>query len=323
MKEEYESLYLSDLQREFVEYIRSTRRSRANATFTMNVFGNYIEETGLDFLRFKVKQAQEFQSYLVTYTEDGKIKYAKQTVSHAVTTMRLFYGFLKEKGLVHANPFLEVKQVRTGKRLPKDLLREEETEKLLRYFSRFFEGETLIEKRQRYKAHVVCELLYSTGMKIGEAKGLKPADIDFAGNVVYVFGTHGKRACILNDYAARVLKLFLESREIIYTGPNYAGGQADLSLLFASKSQLSRTVNEELKKACRKTGLKEITTLAIRSAVGFHLLRGGCDIRYIQEILGHKELANTGKYLKVEKRDLKAVLDRYHPRILRGRDETL
>jgi integrase/recombinase XerD len=314
---------LAELQQEYIDHITKTRRSKANATFTMGVFAEYIRETGLDYLRFKVKQAQEFQSWLVTCTEDGKIKYAKQTVSHAVTTMRGFYSFLKEKGLVPANPFLEVKKVKTGKRLPKDLLTEDEMQTLLNHFSHFWQGETLIEKRQRYKAHVLCELLYSTGMTIGEAKRLVPRDIDCDKKVIHVTGTNRDRECLLNDYTVSVLKYFLKSRESIYVGPNYTGGQANLDLLFASKWELSKTVNAELKKACKALKLKKITTQAMRHAVGFHLLRGGCDIRYIQEILGHRELRDTQKYLKVEKKDLKAVLDAYHPRTMRKQDETL
>lgn len=313
---------LQMLQQEFIEYITETRRSRANATFTMGLFAQYIEETHLDFLAFRIKKAQDFQSYLVTKTENGKVKYAKQTVIHAMSTMGLFYSLLKKKGLVHSNPFLEVKKVRVEKKLPKDLLTEEEVQKLLHYFSHFWEGETVIEKRQRYKAHVLCELLYSTGMTIGDVSRLKPCDIDFERKVViinspYRNGTYRKRECILNDYTSEVLKHFLKIREAIYTGPNYVGGQANLELLFASKVEVSRFINRELKKGCKKTGLKEVTTRNIKDALAFHLLRGNCDIRYIQEILGHVEIENTQKYLKVEKSDLKDVLDTYHPRSMR------
>ena len=59
-----------------------------------------------------------------------------------------------------------------------------------------------------------------------------------------------------------------------------------------------------------------MTTHHFRHAVGFHLLRAGCDIRYIKEILGHEELGTTQIYTKVDKLDLKKVIDEFHPRKL-------
>jgi site-specific recombinase XerD len=66
--------------------------------------------------------------------------------------------------------------------------------------------------------------------------------------------------------------------------------------------------NEELKQ------YGEYTTHFFRHSVGYHLLKAGCDIRYIQEILGHERLRSTEVYTKVDKEDLLGVIDKYHPR---------
>ena len=82
---------------------------------------------------------------------------------------------------------------------------------------------------------------------------------------------------------------------------------------------LKLKTNRALAEISGRLGYKKLTTHSFRHSVGFHLLRAGCDIRYIQEILGHKKLATTEVYTKIEKDDLKRVLDKYHPRQFRGK----
>jgi site-specific recombinase XerD len=60
--------------------------------------------------------------------------------------------------------------------------------------------------------------------------------------------------------------------------------------------------------------LPEFTSHGFRHCVGYHLLRAGCQVRYIQEILGHEHIQSTEVYTKIDKENLKAVLDQYHPR---------
>jgi integrase/recombinase XerD len=79
-------------------------------------------------------------------------------------------------------------------------------------------------------------------------------------------------------------------------------------------------VNAELAKAVKKLSMKRITSHVFRHAFGFHMLRAGCDIRHIQAFLGHESLSSTEVYTKVEKEDLKRVIDTYHPRRWRKAD---
>ena len=77
---------------------------------------------------------------------------------------------------------------------------------------------------------------------------------------------------------------------------------------------LIEKLNNFLNKESEKLGLGHFSSHNFRHALGYHLLRSGCDIRYIQGILGHKELNTTQIYTKVDKDDLKEVLEQYHPR---------
>jgi site-specific recombinase XerD len=303
---------------EFLDYITASgKKVRANCTFGLSLFKSYIDDSGIDFLKVKVKHAQDFQSYLMSQLDnEGQIKYSKNTVIGAVSGANYFYSFLKEKNLVYSNPFLIVKKIKKKKGIPQDLLNEEDMNKLLTYMSNFWKGKNVFEKRQLYRAYLVVELLYSTGMTVTELKTIRLSNLDLEKNIVTVSGVyHENRDCILNDYMAKLLKIYIEKvRPFYFVGSNYKAGQNDLTLLFGCSTELPRTVNRIVKKACEKLGVVQVLLKNIRFVVGYHLVRGGCDIRYVQEIIGHKSLDTTSLFLKVEKEGLKNVLDKYHPR---------
>jgi site-specific recombinase XerD len=86
-------------------------------------------------------------------------------------------------------------------------------------------------------------------------------------------------------------------------------------LFFLDYDNLARATNAELARACREAGVHAITSHGFRHALGYHLLRAGCTLRYIQAILGHKHLADTEVYTKVDAEDVKRVFDECHPRV--------
>jgi integrase/recombinase XerD len=179
-------------------------------------------------------------------------------------------------------------------------------------------GRTLTEKRQLYKAHVIGELMYSTGMRVNEVASLKEKDINFYRGIVTVYDskTGKKREAILNTFAGKVVEIYVnQTRPFVMFGKN----NADTALLFGAKTNLRTWLNGILDRESKNLGLGKFTTHNFRHAVGYHLLRGGCDIRFIQEILGHEALHSTQVYTKVDKEDLKNVIDTYHPRTMRAR----
>lgn len=91
----------------------------------------------------------------------------------------------------------------------------------------------------------------------------------------------------------------------------------------ADKSRLAIVLNAELKKVCTEMEIPVITSHGFRHSLGTHLLRAGCDMRYIQIILGHESLGSTQVYTKVDKDDLKRSLDAFHPRKYQNNDEKL
>ena len=231
-----------------------------------------------------------------------------------------FYDYLKKMKLIHSNPFPEVKRIKTGTVLPKNILNESEMNAFLAHLKRFGKGSDLARRKGMYKAHVVSELMYSTGARINEVMKLKAADIDFTRGTVRITDskTAQVREGVLNSYAEKVLRIYVEEmRDYVIFGMN----NGDAGLLFGSKAHLKTWLNGILGEEIESLGFGRFTSHHFRHAVGYHLLRGGCDIRFIQEILGHRLLATTQIYTKVDKDDLKSVIDEYHPRTLKGHEQ--
>jgi site-specific recombinase XerD len=163
----------------------------------------------------------------------------------------------------------------------------------------------------------VAELMYATGLRIAEVADLKPADIDFEKGLVHVHaGKMGiDRVCFLHDYAALLVRLYLdEFRDLTFNRWNRENGH----LLFGTKwSNFEKTINKVLKRVSQDMGRPPFTSHKFRHCLGFHLLRSGCDVRYIQAILGHKLLRNTEVYTQVDKDALQEVFERCHPRTYR------
>ncbi len=286
-------------------------KSYHKVKYLVKVFINYIEEQELKINEIKHKEAQNYQTYLTTLTkEDGTIHYAKTTITDMISVTRNLYNYLKSINLVCSNPFLSIRLLKKENKLLRNIPNEEKLVKLLNKLKEFWKFKSL--QKPIYKTHVIAELMYSTGLRISEVAELRIEDIDFEKSIVVVRnGKNGKeRKAYLNEYAGKVLKIFIEMKSVINLESK------DSSKLFGVKDGdgLSQYVNNYLKKVGKEFCLDNFTSHNFRHSLGFHLLRRGCDMRYIQLILGHDDLKSTMLYTKVDKTDLKSELDKYHPR---------
>jgi site-specific recombinase XerD len=302
---------------EFLESCRAEGRSpRSLKEFRTRVpkLFAYLEEHGLDFLSLRPKEAQGYVGWLSSYRTAAGTVYTARSVAAAVKTARAFCDYLRKRGIAASNPFAETRRVRPEKKLPRGILKEAEMERLLEELGRFDECGHLKAVIGRYRAHVVAELQYATGLRVSEVAGLSVADVDFSRSLVHVRGGKGgyERIAYLGEYAREVLRLYVERvREKSFNASN----RRNDGLLFGARYEwLGKAMSQELEKACTEASLPRIRSHGFRHAMGSHLLHSGCPIRYIQSLLGHRHLKNTEVYTKVEKEDLKEVVDRCHPR---------
>jgi len=315
MNEKYEKLFL--------EYLNQARLAGHTVQGLIGLrnrvpkFFTFLEERDLAIHEVGIREAQDYQGWLISTGRKDGGEYSPKTVNAYLIAVTNFYEFVKRKGLVASNPFKEIKKMRINKKLPRNLLKEDQMNLFLEKLAQYDEEDSLKTKITRYKVHVVAELLYATGIRISEAANLKPEDINFTKSTITVKeGKGGKtRTAWLNDYAKEVLRLYVEQmRELVFNEWNERNGT-----LFGVKWQaFEKIVNRVLKKTAKELSFPKVSPHSFRHAVGYHLLRAGCNIRYIQEILGHKLLRNTEIYTKVDKEDLKVVLDTCHPRKFRS-----
>jgi len=289
------------------------RRQRTLDEYKMGItkLFNYLEETDLEFAEVNITEAQAFQGWLI---DQGNLKqggYTDGTIAYYVKVAGSFFDYLKHGKQVYSNPFKEIRKVKEKKKLPKNVLKENEMHKLLQTLAAF-DDEDLRASKHKYRMHVVAELMYSTGMRINEASNIQLADIDFNAGTILLRETKDKKehTVFLNDYAKEVLELYVkEMRPVILSV------KADKKKLFGCSTRvLKHLFNQELKRACSKAGLAPISSKGFRHAFGYHFLRAGCDMRYIQALLGHSQLTSTEKYTKVDKEDLRNIIDKFHPR---------
>lgn len=309
-----------EIQKQFMDYIKKTCKSKEYLSYSMKLFYGYLTETDIDYSCLSVKQAQDFQSWLMALTKkDGTVRYSSASVINVVNTTKRFYEYLKDTGCVYSNPFYQIKKVHKKKELPKDIHDEESVCKILICLKEFWKGKNLQEKKDFYRTHIIAELMYSTGLTIGEVKRLVSSDIDFTRNVIIIKdGFRGvDRECVLNEYASGVLKIYVKKmRHYLYASPNYNGAR---HLLFCSGTQLKKFVNTTLARAAKRIKAKPFTTKDFKHSLALHLVKAGCDARYVQEIVGHGRLNTTQKYVRIEKEELRNVLDKFHPRHFRRR----
>jgi integrase/recombinase XerD len=268
----------------------------------------YLEERQLPFDRVGREEAEEYLLWVQKRRGGGRT-YSRGSLANFLKPVKAFYRYQEKKGSVHSNPFAFPRKRSDEKKVIRHVLKEREMKLLLDRLRCFYLGKRH-EKRSRYVAHVACEVLYSTGMRLGELSELLVYDIDLERKEILLRKTKNghPRKVFLNEYTAGVLRIYLTQIRPLLVPPD------EETLLGKNKNSLRKALYHMLEKVCAEAGIKRITCHGFRHAFGYHFLSSGCELRYIQNLLGHRYIGSTEIYTKVEKEDLKKVLDTYHPR---------
>jgi site-specific recombinase XerD len=256
-----------------------------------------------------VQDALEYKAAVAgTVTKDGNALSAG-TCCNRLKAGRTFFKFLVTSGRRDSNPFYAVSYPRIPEHINRNVLTEAQMNVLLERLRKFTDVES-------YKAHVIAELLYATGLRIAEAASLVPKDIDVKSRLVYVKeGKGGKsRSAFLTGYACEVLERYLAQGRNMVLRCYYGHRPQGHTLFCVGVRRLQQEIGEALQKTCHELELPVITSHGFRHSLGTHLLRAGCDMRHIQVILGHDKLRSTQVYTRVDRDDVKRSLDAHHPR---------
>ncbi|MFA6317908.1 MAG: site-specific tyrosine recombinase/integron integrase [Elusimicrobiota bacterium] len=232
----------------------------------------------------------------------------RNSVLRKISTLRSLVRYWLEHGVVKDDPFTRITSPKKEAKLPK-FLTESEMEGLL-------DADAGLAPEVRERDRAILELLYSSGLRRSELSSLNCGDVDFLSGLVRVFGKGRKERIVpVGTRALSRLRDYLRRRG----GDPEAGGRLPGSAPLFVNARGGRMTDAGvawvLKRWLRRVQtFKRVTPHAFRHSFATHLLDRGCDLRQVQEMLGHKSLATTQIYTHVSLERLKKIYDEAHPR---------
>jgi integrase/recombinase XerD len=237
-------------------------------------------------------------------SELQRVGLAPASIARMVSALRGWFRFVNQGSLGGGDPLRDVVSTRRGQRLPKTLTKQE-IEALLDLPAR----PTAEDQRDR----AMLELLYASGLRVSELVGLQLAHLDLQVGCLRVFGKGSKERVVPMTQAARdLLRDYLEQGR-----PALLKGRPARAVFVSRRARpLTRQACWKLlRQRARRAGIaKTISPHMLRHSFATHLLEGGADLRAVQTMLGHADIATTQIYTHVERSRLKQIHRRYFPR---------
>jgi len=256
-------------------------------------------DRGLDAL-----ESRELRDFVI----EAQQRFGRRTLHNHVSGLRAFFNFWMRRGRVRRNPFLGVPLPKLERRLPQ-FLTEEQMVRLLAGPQRLLQNES-IDAFTACRDRLVMELLYGAGLRVSELTGLNYGAVDLASGVARVLGKGRKeRLCPLGRVATALLGKFKAefARAVRPESPIVVNAR--------HQRMPVRQVQLLLKRYLALAELPmDLTPHKLRHSYATHLLNAGADLRLVQELLGHAQLATTQVYTHVSVARLKEVYAKAHPR---------
>lgn len=264
--------------------------------------------------------AREIRAWLV----ELRATRSPATIGRKLVSARGFFRFLIREGRVETDPTVGLSTPRLPRRLPRplsvddcDVLVESDPAAGSRPHSRSsVESNSPLASLRRLRDRTMIEVLYGTGVRVGELVALDVRDVDRRRRELRVLGKGRKERVVpLPGLAREALEVWIEARK----RPGILAEPLFISIRPRRDAEVrrlgDRDVRRILKKRAVEVGISErVHPHRLRHSYATHLLDMGADLREIQELLGHSSLATTQKYTAVSIEHLRQVYDEAHPR---------
>lgn len=233
---------------------------------------------------------------------------SSRTIQRMLSASRSLYQFLIRQGLAETNPAQAVQAPKAEKRLPSTL----DVDQMNALLDQT-QADTFVACRDR----AIMELFYSSGLRLAELASLDLRDIDFGDQLVHVTGKGNKdRVCPVGKAAIKALQDWLEKRD--------KSGFFDQPAVFITQQGRRlgmRSIQKRLSFWGKKQGISDrVHPHRLRHAFASHMLESSGDLRAVQELLGHADIATTQIYTHVDFQHLAKVYDSAHPRAKKRSD---
>ena len=245
---------------------------------------------------------QSMLRYLLNLKERN---YAPTTVARKVAAAKSFFGFMVSEGIIKTNPIGDLGSPKVGKSLPKPIS--------VSQVRRLLEQPAKLATPEAKRDRAMLELLYASGMRVSELVSLNLDDIDTEGGYVRCFGKgHKERLIPIHKQAALAVEEYMKEcrPKLVYSDTEKA--------LFLNRrgERLTRQGLWQILKGYAKSAEleTEVTPHTLRHSFATHMLNGGADLRSVQELLGHANIATTQVYTHLTSEHVRRTYEKSHPR---------
>lgn len=276
----------------------------------LEAYGRFLVSAGIDPIAARPQDLAAWSASLASPPE-GEKRPASSTLHRKAASIRAFYRYLRREDLIPEDPTTGIAPQRRRKSLP-PVLTVEQVERLLAAPA----GST----PQAYRDRAILEVMYASGLRVSEVIGLEMADVDTREGVLRARGKGNRdRVVPIGSDAIRAIESYrtagrpalVGNRHVPNLFLNHRGGPL-------SRQGLYKIVQGHAARA----GLADsMTPHTLRHSFATHLLAGGCDLRAVQEMLGHADVATTQIYTHLSGAELQDVYMKTHPRA-RDRDNS-
>ncbi len=303
---------MQDIIRDFLKYLRLEGRSQHTITsyqMDLKQFYNHI-------VNYFPNERVVLSSVKKIYVRDHLRKLSEngvdnRSLARKLSALKKFFKYCKVKGIISENPIEGMNSPKFEKKLP-TFFSEEEMEQLLRIPD--------LTSKFGIRDRAILELIYSSGLRLGEVASLTLQRMNFRHRRVKVLGKGNKERIVpVGEKALSALREYYQIRDKFVS--EFSG-----DIFFLTKSgkafdseQLGIILDRYISLIAQKKGYSAHT---IRHTFATHLLKNGADLRAIQEMLGHSFLTSTEIYTHVTLNEIKSVYKQTHPRN-RDKDDKL
>ena len=299
----------------FLEMMSAERGAAKNSTAAyardLNIWCGFLGSRHKSALSATTDDVKEFQ------VENERLGLARATAARRLSAIKQFHGFLLAEGLAPENPAAIVEGPRAQPRLPK-ILNDEDVAKLLEAAaSRLAEAQGAAKLRA-LRLQCLLAMLATTGLRVSELVSLPFHAATSSDRFLTVKGKGGRERMVpLADTARALMQDYVKAlREVAKGEPKF------LFPSHGAKGQLTRQhFALELKMLARAAGVNaaKVSPHVLRHVFASKLLAAGADLRSVQQMLGHADIATTQIYTHVQAERLKQAVDTYHPLSTRRR----
>jgi len=253
----------------------------------------YFSELDLDITELDKDDLKDYLGAIYTEVKASSLR-------RKIVAIRQFYLLLHKRKIIEDNPALTLTGPKKDEVLPR-ALRREEMAKLIEY--------NYPQNLKGLRDRAIIEMLYSSGVRVGELVSIKIKDLDFKEKTVYILGK-GKKARLLpvTSQALDSIENYLLKRP---------GGKEKESIVFCNlkgEALTERGVQYIIDNLAKNCGIyRKVTPHMLRHSFATHFLENGMNLRYIQSLLGHSNLSTTEIYTHLSIEELTKVYRKAHP----------